>query len=196
MLLAPHSVLSVYRAPRALGLRICLFAKFRRITSEVSATVVRSRRRETPRSRNFVDATPRRARVIYLYIYAASALLGDLSLRRLTRPTRRIAFLSDRADTGADSFRSIFYRYFEIQGAAAFFPKFDSHGLNSHFEILMRARQDTLLVRVIGADVVVFILRLDSCSSRIIKAARYFITYSLFPAFFNLTRNLTAMLNS
>jgi len=34
--------------------------------------------------------------------------------------TRCIAFLSDRrrADTGADGFRSIFYRYFEIQGAA------------------------------------------------------------------------------
>lgn len=75
--------------------------------------------------------------------------------RRNDYPTRCIAFLSDRYR--ADSFRSIFYRYFEILEAAAFFPKFDPHGLNSHFEILMRARQDTLLVHVIGVDVVVFI---------------------------------------
>jgi len=110
-----------------------------------------------PLVRNFVDATPRRAR--YIPVYIRRICTSRRSLAEATaRPTRRIVFLSDRADTGADSFRSIFYRYFEIQGATAFFPKFDSHGLNSHFEILMCARQDTLLVRVIGVDVVVFIL--------------------------------------
>lgn len=80
-----------------------------------------------------------------------------------TGPTRCIAFLSDRrrGDTGADSFRSIFYRYFEIQGAAAaFFSKFEPHGLNLHFEILTHSRSTryTARVRTIGADIVVFIL--------------------------------------
>lgn len=101
--------------------------------------------------RNFVDAIPR---VIYVCIYMPHLHFSAIP-RRNDYPTRCIAFLSDRYR--ADSFRSIFYRYFEILEAVAFFPKFDSHGLNSYFEILMRARQDTLLVHVIRVDVLVFI---------------------------------------
>lgn len=90
------------------GPRICLFAKFRRITSEVSATVLRFRPRESLRPQLRRRGSARNARYIYvhvIHICAASAHTSrrSLSLRWLPGPTRCIAFLSDcrRADTGA-----------------------------------------------------------------------------------------------
>ena len=101
----------------------------------------------------------RRATRPHIYVHvthvcAASAHFTERSLAEVTTgPTRCIAFLSDRrrGDTGADSFRSIFYRYFEIQGAAAaraaFFSKFEPHGLNLHFEILTHSRSTRYTAR-------------------------------------------------
>lgn len=116
--------------------RICLFAKFRRITSQ----------RCPPWSRD----SPRTVcnfgrRCVTLRIRAASALLGDPARERPSARARCIAFLFRQAaaDTGADSFRSIFYRYFEIQGGP---PPLSSPFRNSTrwtqpcvFEILMLA---------------------------------------------------------
>lgn len=127
------------------GSRICLFRKVpAHYTSEVSTTVVRFCRCETLRPQLCRRDS---ARYIYVCIYMPHLHFSAIP-RRNDYPTRCIAFLSDRYR--AESFRSIFYRYFEILEAGwRFFPKFDSHGLNSHFEILMRARQDTPLVHVI-----------------------------------------------
>lgn len=101
-------------------------------------------------------------RALYTCVYICRICTSRREIpRRNDYPTRCIAFLSDRYR--ADSFRSIFYRYFEIlEAVARSFRNSTPCWLNSHFEILMRPRQDTLLAHVIGADVVVFIsLRIE-----------------------------------
>lgn len=88
-------------------------------TSKVSATVVRFCRCETLRPQLCRRDS---ARYIRMCIYMPHLHFSAIP-RRNDYPTRCIAFLSDRYR--ADSFRSIFYRYFEILEAVAFFPKFD-----------------------------------------------------------------------
>lgn len=141
LLFTQFSVSTAHGPDCTSGPRICLFAKFRRITSEVSATVLRFRRRESLRPQLRRRGSARNALYIRnTYMCRICTHFTEISLAEVTTGSdkmHRFSFrLPPRGYRRADSFRSIFYRYFEIQGAAAFFPKFDPHGLDSHFEIL------------------------------------------------------------